>query len=139
MRPSGRTRDRTRSMNDTSRAFIGILTGVLTGVLTLASAGCSPAGSRILGQMPGPDPVEIRSVQTNPGSGPLTVSGVMIEKCPEAGCWFVLRDHTGTLKVDTKTAGFVVVDIPLNRRLTVVGQVITNGTQVLLAATGIRY
>lgn len=69
----------------------------------------------------------------------MTVSGVMIEKCPQAGCWFVIRDATGTLRVDTKTAGFVVVDIPLNQQLTVAGQVITNGTEVLLAATGVRY
>jgi hypothetical protein len=63
----------------------------------------------------------------------------MIEKCPEAGCWFVLKDDTGTIKVDTKTAGFVVVDVPLNRPLTVVGQVITNGTEVQVAASGVRY
>jgi len=63
----------------------------------------------------------------------------MVEKCPEAGCWFVLKDATGKLRVDTKTAGFVVVDVPLQRELTVVGTVITNGMEVLFAATGVRY
>jgi hypothetical protein len=63
----------------------------------------------------------------------------MIEKCPVAGCWFVLRDATGTVKVDTKSAGFVVVDVPLNKEMIVAGIVRTNGSGLLLEATGLRY
>jgi len=63
----------------------------------------------------------------------------MIEKCPIAGCWFRLRDNTGVIKVDTKSAGFVVVNVPLESRVTVAGKVIINGDDVMLEATGIRY
>jgi len=63
----------------------------------------------------------------------------MTQKCPVAGCWFMLRDDTGTIKVDTKNAGFVVVDVPLNASMTVAGRVATNGTERFIDATGLRY
>jgi uncharacterized protein YdeI (BOF family) len=69
---------------------------------------------------------------------PLLVRGEMIEKCPVAGCWFMLRDKTGVVRVDTKAAGFVVSDVPLHTTITVAGKV-TPGVQASLAATGIRY
>jgi len=46
-------------------------------------------------------------------SARVVLHGRMTQKCPVAGCWFMLHDETGTIKVDTKNAGFVVVDIPL--------------------------
>ena len=63
----------------------------------------------------------------------------MAKKCPVAGCWFMLQDKTGTIKVDTKNAGFVVVDVPLNTALTVAGRVVTNGNERLIEASGVRY
>jgi uncharacterized protein YdeI (BOF family) len=62
----------------------------------------------------------------------------MIEKCPVAGCWFVLRDKTGTVRVDTKAAGFVVTEVPLNTELTVQGTLV-KGVQPSFAAKGIRF
>ncbi len=56
-----------------------------------------------------------------------------------AGCWFVLNDNSGTIKVDTKNAGFVVVDVPLNTALTVAGRVVTNDTGRFIDAAGLRY
>ena len=76
--------------------------------------------------------------QLNPGSR-LIVHGTMIEKCPEAGCWFVLRDASGVIKVDTKDAGFVVVDVPLQVSLTVAGRLETNGAGRVIKAIGLRY
>jgi len=69
----------------------------------------------------------------------LIVSGTMIEKCPVAGCWFVVRDDTGTIRVDTKNAGFVVVDVPLKTTVVVSGRVATNGSERLVDATSVRY
>ena len=69
---------------------------------------------------------------------PLLLHGEMIEKCPVAGCWFMLRDQTGVVRVDTKAAGFVVSDLPLHTTLTVAGKV-APGAQAGLNATGIRY
>ncbi|HMJ92351.1 MAG TPA: hypothetical protein VK530_21190, partial [Candidatus Acidoferrum sp.] len=61
------------------------------------------------------------------------------EKCPVAGCWFMLRDSSGTIKVDTKNAGFVVVEVPLQSIVTISGRVVTNGTERFIDATGLRY
>ena len=63
----------------------------------------------------------------------------MVEKCPTAGCWFRLRDNTGVIKVDTKSTGFVVVDVPLETKITVSGKVVADGNDVQIEATGIRY
>jgi hypothetical protein len=63
----------------------------------------------------------------------------MVEKCPVAGCWFRLRDDTGIIKVDTKSAGFAVVKVPLETRVTITGTVITESDEVFIAATGLRY
>lgn len=71
--------------------------------------------------------------------GTVTVEGAMIEKCPVAGCWFVIRDSSGTLKVDTKSAGFVVTEVPLQQRVTVTGTLTSQGAERELNATGIRY
>jgi uncharacterized protein YdeI (BOF family) len=71
-------------------------------------------------------------------SAPVVVEGEMIEKCPVAGCWFVLKDKTGVVRVDTKAAGFVVSEVPLHSHLTVAGTV-TADTQPRIAATGVRY
>ena len=69
---------------------------------------------------------------------PITVHGTMIEKCPVAGCWFMLRDKTGVIKVDTKGAGFVVSEVPVNTEVTVTGVPGETGEK-RIAATGIRY
>ena len=63
----------------------------------------------------------------------------MIEKCPVAGCWFRLRDVSGSIKVDTKLAGFVVVNVPLETKMTVAGKIVAEGDDVAIEATGIRY
>lgn len=75
------------------------------------------------------------------GDTPLTVTieGTLVEKCPVAGCWFRIRDDTGVIKVDTKMAGFVVTEIPLQTRLTVGGKVALEGVEIVLQATGLRY
>jgi len=82
--------------------------------------------------------VAVKELNSAPKSQKVTVQGAMIEKCPVAGCWFVLRDKTGTVRVDTKAAGFVVTEIPLNTSLTVSGTV-TKGAQPGLAASGLSY
>ena len=84
-------------------------------------------------------PVSLEEARALHTENAVTISGVMVEKCPEAGCWFVLKDSGGTVKVDTKTAGFVVVDIPLNRRLDVLGRWVDQGRERVFAATGLRY
>jgi hypothetical protein len=56
-----------------------------------------------------------------------------------AGCWFSIRDGSGTIKVDTKTAGFVVVDVPVGAQMTVGGAASREGAEPVVQGTGISY
>ena len=102
-------------------------------------AGCSERGPRTLGAaVNGGETTVAIARQTNVAAS-VVLRGTMTKKCPVAGCWFVLHDQTGTIKVDTKNAGFVVVDVPLNTSMVVAGRVTTNGEERLIDATGVRY
>jgi len=108
-------------------------------VCLLLCAGCHQLNSTVLGKAPQGEPQTISSVK-NGNASSVTIQGVMIEKCPVAGCWFYLRDSTGVIKVDTKLAGFVVLDVPLQSRLTVTGsKVMAGSNEITIAASGIRY
>ncbi len=109
------------------------------GVLLLLGGGCRRSGATVLGVAPTPPPVSIAAARAAHPGQRLSVHGRMVEKCPVAGCWFVLQDGTGKLRVDTKTAGFVVVDVPLESRLTVSGWIRTTDGETNLEANGLRY
>ena len=102
-------------------------------------AGCGSRTATILGRAPEDDPERVAAVRAAPESSPATLRGVMVEKCPVAGCWFILRDDTGAIKVDTKEAGFVVVNVPLKTEMTVTGKVVANGSERMIQASGLRY
>ena len=102
--------------------------------------GCHKPNSTVLGKAPEGEAQTISSLKTGDTPPQVTIQGVMIEKCPVAGCWFYLRDSTGVIKVDTKLAGFVVLDVPLKSRLTVMGKkVVADGNEITIEATGVRY
>ena len=105
----------------------------------LLAAGCHKPQGTVLGKTPKGELQTILGVRAGDTPTQVTVSGVMIEKCPVAGCWFRLRDSTGVIKVDTKPAGFVVVNVPLESRVTVAGKVVAEGDDVVIEATGVRY
>jgi uncharacterized protein YdeI (BOF family) len=110
---------------------------LLPGCLFLS--GCHGAAPHSLGTAIAESPVvAVQALAARTPHSPVVVEGEMIEKCPVAGCWFVLKDKTGVVRVDTKAAGFVVTEVPLHTRLTVAGT-LTPGTQPGMAATGIRY
>jgi uncharacterized protein YdeI (BOF family) len=120
-------------MKQTSTAFAAVfILSVLTGCGKTAETtmGVKPAASVSV--------VSVNELAKTPKTKPVSIKGEMIEKCPVAGCWFVLKDNTGTVRVDTKAAGFVVTDVPLHTTMTVSGTV-TPGSQPGLAATGLRY
>jgi uncharacterized protein YdeI (BOF family) len=102
-------------------------------------AGCNKAGTTVLGQPPSGQPQTVSAARVSPDSSPIVLQGVLIEKCPVAGCWFRLRDQSGVIKVDTKVAGFVVTSVPLETKLTVAGKVAGQGDEPTLEATGLRY
>src|SRR5262245_13994665 len=69
--------------------------------------GCSHHDSKTLGTTVQGSAVSVAALQKFSADTPVVLHGQLTEKCPVAGCWFVLRDQTGTIKVDTKHAGFV--------------------------------
>jgi len=83
-----------------------------------------PLGSQGAGQ-------QVASTQTAPiGSlsaehegQTVRIEGTIIKECPHSGCWAVVKDDTGEVRIDTNKGGFA---LPLNRegaRITVVGDV----------------
>ena len=100
---------------------------------------CGRPKGKALGRAPAGDVKSILAVQAGDTPASVTLRGVIIEKCPVAGCWFRIQDESGIMKVDTKAAGFVVTDIPLQARLTVAGKVTQEGNETILEASGLRY
>jgi uncharacterized protein YdeI (BOF family) len=114
----------------------------LLGALLLTSfllTGCKRPEGKVLGQTPDGSVRTILAVQAGDTPPTVVVAGRLVEKCPTAGCWFRLQDETGTIKVDTKAAGFVITDIPLERQVTVAGKVVQDANEVTLEAAGVRY
>ncbi len=107
--------------------------------LLVAGAGCGKSTPKTLGRTPASEAHNILSIRAGTTPPQINVTGVMIEKCPAAGCWFRLRDSTGVIKVNTKSAGFVVVDVPLETKMTVTGKVIGEGGEAEIEATGLKY
>ena len=111
----------------------------LTLTLALAVVGCHKPQGTVLGKSPKGQATTILAVRAGDTPPEVTLSGVMVEKCPVAGCWFRLQDASGTIKVDTKAAGFVVVNVPLEAPLTVHGKIVLEGDETLIEASGLRY
>lgn len=54
----------------------------------------------------------------------VAIEGTIIKECPHTGCWAVVEDATGQIRIDTKAGGFA---LPLHRegsKVQIVGQVI---------------
>ena len=99
-------------------------------ICILLGSGCGKSKGTVLGKEPSGKPQTVLSVRAGTTPSQFTLTGVMIEKCPTAGCWFRLRDSTGVIKVDAKSAGFVVVDVPLETKITVAGRLVAEGNDV---------
>lgn len=112
-----------------------ILACALLGALTA----CSRQLGHVLGKTPSGETRNIIAVRAGETLPVVALRGTIVEKCPTAGCWFYLQDETGTIKVDTKSAGFVVVDLPLQTLVTVSGRVVNSNDDVTIEATGLRY
>ena len=117
------------------RTYAPLLGAILFGVVI---TGCGSQKVETLGK----PALENASVERISGLAipdkPTVIRGKMIEKCPMAGCWFNLKDGSGVIKVDTKDAGFVVTEVPLNTEVTVYGSLAKSGEKRIMA-TGIRY
>lgn len=83
--------------------------------------GCAGMRGEVRGRAPGAVAVPVAALRGMKAGSEVTVRGRMAEKCPVAGCWFILQDRAGRVRVDLKAAGFVVADLPLGRTVTVAG------------------
>jgi uncharacterized protein YdeI (BOF family) len=113
------------------------------GGLVLA-LGCGGPRSEVRGQAPGGKVSTAAVLRQAAARAPVTVHGTMVEKCPVAGCWFILQDETGRVRVDLKNAGFVVTDVSLGRAVTVSGNLrrasgATGLADPEVVATGARF
>ncbi len=108
--------------------------------LAVSLSGCGQPQASVLGKPSAPVVVSpvAKAKQARPATL-VTVTGTMTEKCPTAGCWFILHDATGTIKVDTKAAGFTVVDVPMQSTVTATGKVVPDGSDRKIAATSVSY
>ncbi|MEP6756237.1 MAG: hypothetical protein ABJA67_12105 [Chthonomonadales bacterium] len=111
---------------------------ILFSGLAMVTFGCGNPRTSTMGSPPA-ESASITTVShlTKTDAGTV-VKGKMIEKCPVAGCWFMLKDSTGVIKVDTKNAGFVVTEIPVNTEITVIGKP-DLGDEKKIVASGIRF
>jgi uncharacterized protein YdeI (BOF family) len=111
---------------------------LLAGVASVFAA-CSARDAQTLGAPVEGTALSVAALQQSEVGSRVVLRGVMTQKCPVAGCWFMLRDDTGTIRVDTKNAGFVVVDVPLQAPVTVGGRVTTHGAERVVDASCLRY
>lgn len=116
-----------------------IIRAVVISLCVFVLAGCGQPKGTILGQVPNGQISTIAAARQFPAATVVTIRGTMVEKCPIAGCWFIVRDQTGIIKVDTKAAGFVVLDVPLQVDVSVSGSIVSDGSNRILEATGLRY
>jgi uncharacterized protein YdeI (BOF family) len=107
--------------------------------LAIILTGCSREQVRRLGGALTGEQMTVAKTADVDEDAPVVLHGTMTKKCPVAGCWFMLTDETGTIKVDLKNSEFVVVDVPLKSKMVVAGYVVTNQTERVLEATGLRF
>ncbi len=108
-------------------------------LIALSLVGCGKNQESVRGVAPGAEAnTTVAQLAHAKAASAVVLTGEMTEKCPIAGCWFMLRDKTGVVRVDTKSAGFVVSDVPVHTHLTVAGKVLA-GSEPSLSATGLRY
>ena len=106
---------------------------------TTIISGCHKQDPVTLGTAPGlTATASVKQLTNLPAQTRVTLAGEMIEKCPVSGCWFILKDKSGVVHVNTKSSGFVVAAVPLHTQVTVSGTVGT-GQSKELEATGVRY
>jgi len=67
--------------------------------------------------------VAINDIGTDLLGRTVAIEGTILRECPHSGCWAVIRDDTGQIRIDTNAGGFA---LPLHRegsRIRIVGVV----------------
>lgn len=119
--------------------FVSLSSLTLLLAAALIATGCGGPKGTVLGKNPEGAIYDSLAIRAGDTPSELLIQGKLVEKCPQAGCWFRVQDGSGIVKVDTKTAGFVVTDVPLETVVTVAGKLVMEGEEQVLQATGLRY
>ena len=65
----------------------------------------------------------------------VAISGTITKECPHSGCWALIKDDSGEIRIDTKAGGFA---LPLHRegsRVRIAGTImLTEGGDVEISA-----
>ena len=76
------------------------------------------------GSAPQVDIVDIADIEPSHIGQQVAIAGTITKECPHTGCWAIIEDATGQIRIDTKAGGFA---LPLRRegsKVQIVGQVI---------------
>ncbi|MBD3293319.1 MAG: hypothetical protein GF393_10375 [Armatimonadia bacterium] len=63
-------------------------------------------------QASGVDAVSIGDISEEQVGQTVAIEGTIEQECPHSGCWAVIDDGTGQIRIDTQKGGFA---LPLNR------------------------
>ena len=66
----------------------------------------------------------------------ITIQGKIIRECP-TGCWFEVKENSGTIYVDLNPSGFAIPQ-KVGKKVIVEGKVQLRGSQPMLAGTGVE-
>ena len=107
-------------------------------VVSLVAAGCGKA--EVYGTPPGAgDSTAIREILSGAGElgdRQVTVEGTIVRECP-SGCWFELKDESGSVRVDLAPSGLAIPQ-RVGKTVAVLGTVSTNGPQVEVVGSGVE-
>jgi uncharacterized protein YdeI (BOF family) len=112
---------------------------IFAGAALVALVGCAAHQAEVRGRAPSGSPTVVARLASAPTNGTVTVRGTMIEKCPTAGCWFMLQDGTGRVRIDLKASGFVVTDLPTGGTVSVTGRLRRDADEPVVVASGARF
>jgi uncharacterized protein YdeI (BOF family) len=79
--------------------------------------------------------IAIADISSNQVGKRVAIEGTIDQECPHSGCWAVIKDASGQIRIDTQAGGFA---LPLRRegsRIRIVGTVmLTEGGSVEISA-----
>ena len=77
---------------------------------TLGQAAGTPAATTQTAS--GPQTVAIGEITADQAGQTVQIEGTIIKECPHSGCWAIIEDETGEIRIDTKKGAFA---LPLGR------------------------
>ena len=97
-------------------AIAAVVVGGIWYVARTPQAAASPTTMDAQGAAPALDPglttTPIGKLTAEQKGNKVQIEGTIAQECPHTGCWAVVKDNTGQIRIDTNDAGFAP---PLHR------------------------